>query len=193
MTTVEKKDLLEYEILKHVEKTSRLTNRIAASKLECSVKLAHELLKKMVEKGLLHIKKKNSRRWDYFLTPKGIIEKGRLTYDFLGFSMHFYHEARKNSSQVCKEIIDSGKKTVALVGTGELAEIAYLGIKEWDLELNSVYGDKDFMGIKHKKTNDFSAEIADAIIICEYDKKNPLTHNYLPNNLGKTDNMYWVF
>ena len=44
---IEKKELQELEILKHVEETPHLTNRIAADKLGCSIKLAHEVLKKM--------------------------------------------------------------------------------------------------------------------------------------------------
>ena len=54
---LEKNQLFELEILKHVEEDARLNNRLAASKLGCSVKLAHELLRKMVDRGCLHIKK----------------------------------------------------------------------------------------------------------------------------------------
>ena len=79
MPPIEKNQLYELEILKHVEVTPRLNNRMAASKLGCSVRLAHALLSKMVDKGLLHVTKHHSRRWDYFLTPTGIAEKARIT------------------------------------------------------------------------------------------------------------------
>jgi hypothetical protein len=79
MASIEKTELFELEILKHVEETPRLNNRMAASKLGCSVRLAHALLSKMVDKGLLHVTKHHSRRWDYFLTPSGIAEKARIT------------------------------------------------------------------------------------------------------------------
>ena len=78
-----KNNLYELEILKQVEKSAHLNNRMVATKLGCSVKLAHGLLKKMVQKGLFNVKKLNSRRWDYYLTPQGISEKARLTYEFL--------------------------------------------------------------------------------------------------------------
>ena len=78
MPAIEKTELFELEILKHVEETPRLNNRMAASKLGCSVRLAHALLSKMVKKGLLHVTKHHARRWDYFLTPSGITEKARI-------------------------------------------------------------------------------------------------------------------
>ncbi len=186
-------DLLEYKILEHVEESPELNNRIAASKLGCSVKLAHKILKGLVTRGSLHIKKHNSRHWEYFLTPSGLKDKAKLAYEFLDFSMYFFHEARKKSSKVCKDILLEKKKTVAIIGTGELAEIAYLGIKEWNLEIVKVYGEGKFMGMKADGFDSFSADSADAILICLYDKKNPTNQFQLPDNIEKSENMYWIF
>ena len=61
----------QLELLNHVEDDCKLSNRLAAKRLGVSVRLAHELLKKMVEKGWLHVQIINSRRWDYFLTSRG--------------------------------------------------------------------------------------------------------------------------
>lgn len=195
MPTIEKNELLELEILKHVERDPRLNNRMAAAKLGCSVKLAHELLKKMVQKGFLHVKKHHSRRWDYFLTPHGITEKARLTFEFIDFSMHFYNEARKESSRVCRNIAESGKKTVAFIGCGDLAEIAYLGIREWNLELKEVYGNgkQEFLGLPVRPKENISDSSSDAIIVCEYDKSRPMSPKYLPHPINKLENMYWIF
>lgn len=192
---MKKNELRELEILKHVEQTPELNNRMAASKLGCSVKLAHELLKKMVDRGTLHVKKLHSRRWDYFLTPKGITEKARLTYEFLDFSMQFYQEARKKSSQVCKNIAKEDLKSIAFIGAGDLAEIVYLGVKEWNLELTEVYDEteRSFLGHEVLALDKIIKSEAEAIIVCIYDKKNPMTSNYLPGDVGKTDKMYWVF
>ncbi|MFA6569003.1 MAG: hypothetical protein WCS96_12395 [Victivallales bacterium] len=195
MATIEKNELFELEILKHVESTPRLNNRMAASKLGCSVKLAHALLSKMVDKGLLHVTKHHARRWDYFLTPRGIAEKARITYEFIDFSMQFYHEARRESSRVCRNIAESGKKVVAFLGDGELAEIAYLGIKEWDLELKEVYGEekKEFLGHRVLPFNSAADSSSEALIVCLYDKTKPMRPDYLPNGLVKNDKMVWVF
>jgi hypothetical protein len=195
MVNIEKKQLHELEILKHVEKTPQLNNRMAAAKLGCSVKLAHDLLGKMVNRGLLHVSKIHSRRWDYFLTPKGIAQKARLTYEFVEFSMQFYHEARKQSSQVCRDICEAGYQTVAFLGTGELAEIAYLGIKEWDLRLIEVYGENEgsFMGHKILPYDEIDSTASEAIIVSLYNRNQPMTPQYLPPGIPKIDKMHWIF
>ena len=46
------------QILDHVEKTPLLTNRRVATKLDVSVKLAHALVKQLVQKGMLDIRKR---------------------------------------------------------------------------------------------------------------------------------------
>ena len=195
MPTIEKKELFELEILKHVESSPRLNNRMAASKLGCSVKLAHALLSKMVDKGLLHVTKHHARRWDYFLTPRGIAEKARITYEFIDFSMQFYHEARRESSRACRSLAESGKKNVGLLGDGELAEIAYLGVKEWGLELKEVYGEerKEFLGHEVLPFNSAGSSSSEALIVCLYDKTKPMRPDYLPNGIVKNDKMIWVF
>lgn len=192
LNKVEKKELLALEILTHVEKTSELNNRAAASKLGCSVKLAHNLLGKMVEKGLLHVKKQHSRRWDYFLTPKGITEKARLTYEFLDFSMQFYREARKRSAQLCKDLAEAKKKKIALVGAGDLAEIVYLGVKEWGLEVVEVFDDtkKFFLNLNVTPIDRLEKSKADAIIVCLYDKTKPMQKFHLKH---ESEKFYHIF
>ncbi len=66
----------ELKILEQVEEAPELPRRVAASKLGVSVKLAHKLLSGLVERGLLHVRKENARRWRYFLTPPGNLREG---------------------------------------------------------------------------------------------------------------------
>ncbi len=194
---MDRNELLELEILKHVEQSPKLNNRMAARKLGVSVKLAHATLRKMVTRGLLHVKKEHARRWDYFLTPSGIAEKTRLTYEFLDFSFQFYHEARKRSAQLCRNLAERGDRTVAFLGAGELAEIVYLGVVEWKLQLTGVY-DQDkaggsFMSTPITPLSAIATATADAIIVCQYNKQHPMTAHYLPEGVTPSPKMHWVF
>ncbi len=194
---MDRNELLQFEILKHVEQTPQLNNRLAARKLGVSVKLAHATLRKMVTRGLLHVKKEHSRRWDYFLTPTGISEKTRLTYEFLDFSFQFYHEARKRSAQLCRDLSERGIKQVAFLGAGELAEIVYLGVVEWKLQVTGVF-DHDkagttFMSLPVSPLAALPSSTAEATIVCVYDKKHPMTAHYLPEGVQPSPKMHWVF
>ena len=189
--------LLELEVLKHVEQTPRLNNRMAARKLGVSVKLAHVILNKMVAKGMLHVKKEHTRRWDYFLTPHGITEKTRLTYEFLEFSFQFYREARRRSAQLCRDLSESGVKQIAFLGTGEMAEIVYLGVVEWKLQLAEVFDHEKhglpFMGVAIRPLSDLPQSACERIVVCVYDRKHPMTANFLPEGVTPDPRMVWVF
>lgn len=196
MSIPDRHDLLHLDILTHVEQSPQLSNRQIASKLGVSVKLAHSLLAGMVRRGLLHVKVVHARRWDYFLTPRGLAEKARLTLEFVDFSLHFYREARRRSSQVCRELAADRQARVALLGAGDLAEIAYLGLQEWGLHLHAVYDDspRQFMGLSARPL----AELADhpfdiPIIVCVYDGKQPMRQGFLPPGVASQGNYRWIF
>ena len=176
------------QILDHVEKTPLLTNRRVASKLDVSVKLAHALVKQLVQKGMLDIRKHHSRRWDYFLTPKGIAEKARLTYEFIDFTMQFYREARRRSSEVLAQARKSGVTRVAFLGASELAEIAFLGIQEQRLQLVDVFDDalagQKFLGLPVRPVSELPLSAAEKVLVTAFDRTLPMDRHYLPPGVG---------
>jgi len=192
------------QILDHIEKTPHVTNRRVASKLDVSVKLAHSLLSKLVSKGLLHIRKRHSRRWDYFLTPRGIAEKARLTYEFMDFTMQFYRTARRRSAEVLAGLRKGGVERIAFLGAGELAEIAYLGVAEHKLELMQIFDDahagEEFMGLPIEKVSEMPKTTAERILVTAYDPALPMGERYLPQAVRylldggmSEDRFVWVF
>ncbi len=172
------------QILDHVEKTPLLTNRRVATKLDVSVKLAHALVKQLVQKGMLDIRKHHSRRWDYFLTPKGIAEKARLTYEFIDFTMQFYREARRRSSEVLAQARKAGVTRVAFLGASELAEIAFLGIQEQKLQLVDVFDDalagQKFLGLAVRPVSELPLSAAEKVLVTAFDRTLPMDGHYLP-------------
>jgi predicted transcriptional regulator len=196
MPDIDKHEVYEFNILNHVESDSQLNNRMAAHKLGVSVKLAHQILKRMVQKGLLHVSKVNARRYDYFLTPKGISEKTRLTVSFLDFSMHFYRDARRRSGRLCRDLIANNVQSVSFLGSGDLAEIVYLGVRETGLQLNAVFADdrKEFMGVPVQATTKIPGNTLEhPMIVCLYDAAKPKQQHYLPEGIPPLPNMYWLY
>ena len=194
----DEESLRELKVLEHVEQTPRLNNRKAASILGVSLHVAHHTIKKMVSKGLLHIQQENQKKWNYFLTAEGLAEKSRLTMEFLDFSMHFYRAARRQSAKLCKDLSVAGKKNIAFLGANELAEVVYLGVQEWDLNLRAVYDDGHdedarFMNLPIHPRHELSPEAYAAVIVCLYDPAQPTAAHFLPAGLADADQFYWVF
>ena len=186
-----------FQILDHVEASPSITNRSMARKLNVSVKLAHELLAKLVGKGMLHVKKHHYRRWDYFLTPTGIAEKVRLTYEFLDFSMQFYREARRRSAAMLAALKQDGVERLAFLGTGELAEIVYLGVSELGMTVVDVFDQdaagKPFFQLTVRPSEEMKDSSAQKIIVTTFDPKRPMSEDYLPNHAPRDDRLVWVF
>ena len=73
----------EYQILSHLQDNEITTQRKISRRTGLSLGAVNILLKKMVRKGLVKVEKLNPRTVRYILTPKGIKEKTRLTYNFV--------------------------------------------------------------------------------------------------------------
>ncbi len=73
----------EYEVLSHLGKEKEVTQRKIASGTGLSLGSVNILLKKMVKKGLVKIERLNTRTIRYILTPRGMKEKARITYQIL--------------------------------------------------------------------------------------------------------------
>jgi hypothetical protein len=156
-----------------------------------------------VRKGLLHIRKRHARRWDYFLTPKGIAEKARLTYEFLDFTMQFYREARRRSAEVLSQLGRSGVREIAFLGAGELAEIAFLGVREHKLKLAAVFDDakagESFLGLEVKPVARLKPPLPQKILVTAFDPALPMGERYLPRSAEHlldtcdADRLVWVF
>jgi hypothetical protein len=201
MAVLDQHAYYELEVLRTVEKNSRLNTRAAAGKLGVSLKLAHEILKRMVQRGWLHVAVIHSRRWDYFLTPTGVQEKSRLTLEFLDFSLLFYREARSRSAWLCRRLQESGQRQVALLGANELAEIATLGLREWGLDLMAIYDQTAaldnahhrFLGIPVTPVSALPKETRRPVIVCLYNAQQPMNGRYLPATIPAQNNFYWIF
>jgi len=191
-SNLDKNEFLELEILNHVEDSPKHSTRLIATHLGCNLRLTHALLKKLISKGLLNVKKINSRNWHYFITPKGISEKANKTFKFFEFSMQFYQQAREKSTMLCKELSDKGNTNVAFYGCGQLAEITYLSVQENRLRLIEVFGDSkiEFMGHQVLSFDKIIDSQADSIIVCVYNKKHPVIQKIIELELDKVE---WLF
>ncbi len=138
-------------LLEAVAEDSAITQRGLASKLGMALGLANLYLKRLVHKGLITCVNVRSNRLLYLLTPKGISEKTRLTYEFMEYSLWLYKEARRHLHVALAPRIRSGAKRFAIYGTGEAAELAYLSLKEHGLEPAAIFdgtGTREFLGMR---------------------------------------------
>jgi ribosomal protein S25 len=126
-------------VLDAVERDQHVTQRVVASELGIALGLANAYLKRCIRKGLVKVSQVPRRRYAYDLTPQGFAEKSRLTASYLAHSLTFFRNARSQMAAIFAEAGAHGHHRLALVGDGDLAEIALLVAREGGLELPAVW------------------------------------------------------
>jgi hypothetical protein len=107
------------------------------------------------------------------LTARGLTEKSRLTYDYMSSSINIYRRTREILRETLGHLPGNGAKRVVLYGTGEAAELAYITLKELNLEPIGVFareGGGDFLGFTVRGLSEILNEQVDGIIIATFDQ-----------------------
>ena len=113
-------------ILGVMERNPAVTQRGVAQELGIAVGLANSYVKRCVRKGYIKVNQAPTRRYAYYLTPKGFAEKSRLTASYLAQSFSFFRRARAQCDELLAEIAGSSGRKIVLFGNGDLAEIICL-------------------------------------------------------------------
>ena len=157
----------DLKLLEAVEQDSRVTQRGLAGKLGIALGLTNIYLRRLVRKGYIKCVNVQSNRITYLITPRGIAEKARLTYEFMDYSLHLYGEVRQHLRGVLQDCAAANRR-VAIYGRGEAAELAYLSLKECGLEPVAVFdvdGGDDFLGMPVLPLRDHIHVTYDLIIV----------------------------
>lgn len=92
--TPTQRDMVRFRVLQAIENNPSASQRELASSLGVSLGSVNFCLKAFVEKGLIKVdtflKSDNKRGYAYYLTPKGVTEKGEITAQFLKRKMQEY-------------------------------------------------------------------------------------------------------
>lgn len=123
------------ELLAAVEERADVSQRSLAQRMGVALGLTNAYLKRAMGKGLIKVRQAPARRYLYYLTPQGFVEKARLTREYLADSFQFFRRARAECDEHFARAAAQGWRRVLVVGVGELAEIATLAAREHDVTL----------------------------------------------------------
>ena len=122
-------------MLEVVSRNATITQRSLASELGIALGLTNSYLRRCVRKGLIKISQVPPRRYAYYLTPKGFAEKSRLTATYLTDSFSLYRKARGQCTELLQAARERGQNRIALIGEGDLADIARLLADDMQVEV----------------------------------------------------------
>src|SRR2546428_840534 len=136
----------DLEILTAIGEGTPLTQRVLSERLGVALgfptlyrtRRAHRAYIKIVESPKSPAARKRLR---YLVTPKGLAEKGRLTYEHMAYALNLYRRTRETLRESLGLLAATDMKRVALYGTGDAAELAYLTLREFGLEPVGVFAE----------------------------------------------------
>jgi DNA-binding MarR family transcriptional regulator len=172
----------DLEILTAVDEGGTLTQRALAQRLGVALGLTNLYLKRLSRKGYLKIvefprKPATRKRLRYLLTPKGIAEKTRLTYEHMSYALNLYRRTRETLRATLATLAPSGAKRIALYGTGDAAELAYLTLREFGLEPVAVFAPTaggEFLGYRIRAVAELVDEELDTVIVATFERPEPV-------------------
>jgi hypothetical protein len=166
----------ELTVLDAVSRDQHITQRSLSAKLGIALGLTNIYLKRLIHKGYIKCVNVQSNRLLYLITPQGIAEKTRLTYEFMDYSLHLYRGVRERLSEVLKPCHD-GNQRIAVYGTGEAAELAYLSLKEQGMEPVAIFAAQaggTFLGMPVHGLDQHTLVSFDRMIVATLEKPDPV-------------------
>lgn len=128
----------DLQLLNEIESSDVVTQRGLAKRLGIALGLTNLYLKRLIKKGCIKVVNIQRNRIRYLITPQGIAEKSRLTYEYMQYSLQLYRRACSIMRERFRRLASQGRKRIVFYGVGEAAELAYLCVREMDLELVGV-------------------------------------------------------
>jgi DNA-binding MarR family transcriptional regulator len=136
---MDQQQLRTLKLLEAIEAREGTTQRELARDLNISLGLVNAFMKRLAKKGYFKISTIPRNRVKYLLTPRGLREKSRLTYDYIHYSIGFYREIKAVLRALLSRLEGAGVERLALYGCEEVAELAYLFLQNSTIALVAVF------------------------------------------------------
>ncbi len=166
-------ELRTLKLFEEIESDRAPSQRDLAANMNISLGLVNSFIKRLAQKGYFKVTNIPKKRVQYILTPKGAAEKTRLTYEYIQYSFKFYKDARRKLRSLFQQFEKQKIKRVVFLGTGELAEIAYLSLRETGATLVAIADEKmaggTFLGHKIVNPHELRSLEYDRILVTSLD------------------------
>ena len=183
-------DIRTLKLLEEIDKDYTQSQRDLSNKLDISLGLVNSFVKRLANKGYFKITMIPKNRVKYILTPKGVMEKTRLTYQYLQYSFELYRGARRNLQKHFNGLVTQGVKRVVFYGVSEIAEIAYISLQETTIKMVAIVDEnrvgKIFLSNVVKDLNALGSLSFDRILITSMKKDDSQLEKILKKGVARS-------
>ena len=99
-----------------VESKPEINQRQLAQELDVSLGLTNTYFQRVLKKGWVRAKQVKPRRWLYFLTPQGALEKSRLSLSYLNRTLNSFRELKSKGDEHLRIRSNKGVSGIHSIG-----------------------------------------------------------------------------
>ena len=136
-------EMRDLRLLEELENNPIVSQRELSHKFDIALGVTNACLKRMTRKGWIRIMDLNPRRIGYHLTPKGMLEKARLTIHLISFRIQHYSELKKVIAHRLLDMKRDGRQRIVFYGVSDEMEVAYVTLQGVDLKLVGIVEDDE--------------------------------------------------
>src|SRR4030043_2066547 len=185
--------LRDLRLLEELERNPVISQRKLSHRFGIALGVTNACIKRMARKGFIRIRDINPRRIGYYLTPKGMLEKTRLTIHLISFRVQHYSELKKAIASKLLEMQRDGMQRIVFYGVSDEMEVAYITLQGVNLKLVGIVEDDDkvttriIFGYEIEPVSQVQELKPDCILITSLNegekKKGTLKEIYGPNSI----------
>ena len=162
----------ELGVLAEVSRTPETTQRSLAHRLGISLGLTNHLIRKLVSKGYVRVVTANWRRRFYAVTPKGMVQKVRLTLGYVRNFLDDYQNVKLILHEELSSLALHKESRIAIYGPGDFGELVYLAVRGLGIEEVHVFGpssqaNANFVGMSVQDSADLKPSAYDRVLVTE--------------------------
>ena len=176
-----------------VESRPQINQRQLARELDVSLGLTNTYFQRVLKKGWVRAKQVKPRRWLYFLTPQGALEKSRLSLSYLHRTLNSFRELKSKGDEQLRILSKKGVRGIHLCGENDLTEILSFCFTGVEIELLSVIPEKDLLAdcLQNEKHALPELKSEELILLASLEHQASLAELLAQQGLQK--NQHWVF
>ena len=136
----------ELQLLSEVDSDPNVTQRQLSRRIGIALGLTNVMLRNLVQKGYIRVAQATWKRRLYTLTPDGFLHRVRLVASYIHRVLDHYQNVRQILRQQLEPLALNEESRVAIYGTGEFAELVYLGLREIGIEEIDIFSSGEVDG-----------------------------------------------
>ena len=179
-------------LFNRVESSPNINQRKLAQELGISLGLTNTYFQRVLKKGWVRAKQVKPRRWLYFLTPQGALEKSRLSLSYMHRTLESFRELKSKGDEHLRILSAKGVTGIHLCGDDDLTEILSFCFTGFKIELLSLIPEKKLLSEVEQNKQPMLPELkkGELIMIASLENQNLITQ--LLDRQGFIKNKHWV-